>query len=325
MSSSPNSSTPNSSSPNSSSPESNAPKSSLRKRVLLGLLALVFLLAVVAFGWFRAQSHELPALTPGPEADDLARGMMHSVNHQAWLDTGAVTWTFRGQHVHLWDRQRQLARVVWTEDGPTLVEVFLDLATKDGLVLVAEGEGSDPAPPQSQEQARRLRKAWEFWVNDSFWLNPIAKVFDAGTSRGLVSPEAGDFGEEMRGLLVSYSSGGVTPGDSYLWLVGADDRPVAWRMWTQILPIQGLETSWEGWQDLATGAVVATRHQTPLGALGLSDVHGARTLEELHALHPVVEGEAYRDPFVDLVGYLEQSHGKTSGSDESEAEPAESP
>ena len=315
------------------------------KRVLLGLLAIVFVLILLAVGWFRAQSYELPALTPSPEADSLARAMMKSVNHEAWLDTGAVTWTFRGQHVHLWDRDRQLARVAWTDDGPTLVEVFLDLDSRDGIVLVAktdsEGHGADLAPPDAQEQAKRLRQAWEFWVNDSFWLNPIAKVFDAGTTRGLVAPEAGEFDDDLRGLLVSYASGGVTPGDSYLWLVGADDRPVAWRMWTQILPIQGLETSWEGWQDLATGAVVSTRHQTPLGALGLSDVYGAASLEELHAQNPVVDAAAYRDPFADLVDYLGQNHPaekaeegeaaaggsaeETTSGDESEAENAASP
>lgn len=310
------------------------------KRVLLGLLAIVFVLILLAVGWFRAQSYELPALTPSPEADALAQAMMESVNHEAWLETGAVTWTFRGQHVHLWDRERQFARVAWTDDGPTLVEVFLDLATRDGIVLVAktdsDGHGPDLAPADAPEQAKRLRQAWEFWVNDSFWLNPIAKVFDAGTSRGLVAPEAGEFDEELRGLLVSYASGGVTPGDSYLWLLGADDRPVAWRMWTQILPIQGLETSWEGWQDLATGAVVSTRHQTPLGALGLSDVHGARTLEELHALRPVVDADAYRDPFADLADSLDPNHPaaeaddgenaeETRSGDESEAAPAASP
>lgn len=299
------------------------------KRILLVLLAIIFVLILVAVGWFRAQSYELPQLTPGPEADALARAMMESVNHPAWLETGAVTWTFRGQHIHLWDRHRQFARVAWTEDGPALVEVFLDLATKDGIVLVSEGEGSDAAPPDAQEQAKRLRQAWEFWVNDSFWLNPIAKVFDAGTSRGLVAPEAGEFDDDLRGLLVSYSSGGVTPGDSYLWLVGRDDRPVAWRMWTQILPIQGLETSWEGWQDLASGAVVATRHQTPLGALGLSDVYGTRTLEELHSIHPVVEGEAYRDPFAELAAYVARNQTadaeQTPSGGESEAEPAASP
>lgn len=263
------------------------------KKLILALLVILVAVLVVAFGWVRSQAHDLPELNPSAEADELARAMMESVNHDAWQGTGAVTWTFRGEHVHLWDRQRSLARVAWTEDadGPTLFEAFLDLptfsggdeATGEGIVLSTPQGGGEAVELSGDERDLRLQQAWSYFINDSFWLNPIAKLFDDGTSRGLVTPAEGDFDSRLRGLLVSYSSGGVTPGDSYLWMVGNDDRPVAWRMWTQILPIQGLETSWEGWQEVSSGAMVATRHQTPIGALGLSDVAGARTLSELLA------------------------------------------
>ena len=49
----------------------------------------------------------------------------------------------------------------------------------------------------------------------------------------------------------------VTPGDAYLWEVGADGLPVAWRMWVQVLPIEGLRVTREDWVTLATGARVA--------------------------------------------------------------------
>lgn len=279
------------------------------KRVLLSILALIAIVALVAFAWLRSLGHDLPSMHPGAEADALARAMMASVNHEAWLATGAVTWTFRGQNVHVWDRQRNLVRVAWKQegdDGPVLMEVVLDLDSRDGIVL----RDQQRLPADGQESTEALKAAWESWVNDSFWLNPIAKLFDEGTTRGLVTPQQGDFDESLRGLLVTYSSGGVTPGDSYLWLVDSNARPVAWRMWTQILPIQGLETSWESWQELSTGALVATKHQTPLGALGLSEVHGARTWSELHAIHPLPEdGTLQDDLFDELVSMREGSAG----------------
>ena len=99
-----------------------------------------------------------------------------------------------------------------------------------------------------------------------------------------------DDGEES--LLVSYASGGLTPGDAYLWRVGPDGTPTAWKLWVSILPIGGVETSWEGWVTLDTGARISTRHAGPLGlTLELTDVEGAATLDAL------VDGP---DPFAPL-------------------------
>ena len=124
------------------------------------------------------------------------------------------------------------------------------------------------------------------WVNDAFWLNPLAKLRDEGVSLAVVD----DDGEES--LLVSYASGGLTPGDAYLWRVGPDGTPTAWKLWVSILPIGGVETSWEGWVTLDTGARISTRHAGPLGlTLELTDVEGATTLDAL------VDGP---DPFAPL-------------------------
>jgi hypothetical protein len=48
---------------------------------------------------------------------------------------------------------------------------------------------------------------------------------------------------------VTYTSGGVTPGDSYLWILDENDRPIAWKFWVQKIPIGGLESSWGDWQQ----------------------------------------------------------------------------
>jgi hypothetical protein len=104
------------------------------------------------------------------------------------------------------------------------------------------------------------------------------KLFDPGVRREIVAPPEGDPGEKA--LLISYTSGGVTPGDRYLWLVPAEGPPVAWRMWTSIFPIQGIRVSWEGWQQLSTGAWVSTKHHLPGLDFGFQ-VKGATSLAEL--------------------------------------------
>lgn len=212
-------------------------------RLLLGAVAF-FVVLFVALGLGCVLLHEpLPQATPGPRAEALADRMLDAVNADAWRrDTGAVRWTFDGRE-HLWDTRRNLARVV---DGD--VTVWIDVNTRGG---VAHRDGQRVG---TQEESWLVSWAYAMWANDSFWLNPVVKLRDPGTTRGVVERDGQD------ALLVTYSSGGVTPGDSYLWHVGPDGRPTRWEMWVSILPIGGVDTSWEGWTELPTGAWVSIRH-----------------------------------------------------------------
>jgi len=250
-------------------------------RILLwvgGVLGGLLLLVIVCLGLIGFALHEpLPQGTPGPQAEQLAESLRDSVDHQAWERTGAISWTFAGFRHHLWDRDRHLDRLV---EGD--LTVWIDLSTRQGR---AERDG---VALQGTELDAALSSAWAAWANDSFWLNPVVKVFDQGTTRGLVElPDGG------QGLLVEYSSGGVTPGDAYLWIPGPDGRPQAWKMWVSVMPIGGMEVSWEGWQQLSTGAWVATTHDSPLGlSMQVTDIEAAESLGEL------VEGG---DPFAEIV------------------------
>lgn len=278
--------------------------SAKRRRVLLVILSTVVLLAGLGVGFVSSISHELPEVEPSGDsgaADALAREIMAAVNADAWERTGAVSWVFRGEHEHLWDRERGLARVAWEADGEE-VTAWLDLGSADPVSgyprrFAVRRDGAELGDAAAEELSRT---AWELWVNDSFWLNPLAKLFDPGTERAVVelpeearTTDAGDAGESLRGLLVTYTSGGVTPGDSYLWIVGEDGRPVAWRMWTEAVPVGGLTVTWDDWQTLDTGAVVSGRHALPLGLeLELTEIRGAASLDAL-----VGAGE---DPFAPL-------------------------
>ncbi len=218
----------------------------------------------------------LPQGTTGPDADALARQMVDAVNHEAWAQTGAVRWTFSGKHEHLWDRERHLSRVRWKDR-----EVLVDLTQRVGR---AWEDGVEVTGDDAQEL---VDAAWGYWVNDAFWLNPVVKAFDDGVTRYRVTTEG-----EGTALLVSYASGGATPGDSYLWILDEAHRPIAWRMWVSILPIDGVHTTWEGWVQLDTGAWVATAHSLGPLTLEITDVAGASMLAEL---------EPGPDPFAALM------------------------
>lgn len=227
--------------------------------ILLGLLFL----AILAGWWVHEPRPE--GYGSAAEADSLARAMQMAVDDSAWDETGAVRWTFAGMNRHLWDRERSLAQVEWEN-----VRVLVELGTQRGVAFV------DGARADTGEEAELVKAAWAKWVNDSFWLNPIGKLFDEGTTRQLMRWEDGS-----EGLLISYRSGGTTPGDAYGWKLRTDGRPMRWKMWVSVIPIGGLEASWEGWQQLQTGVWVATQHQMGPVTLEMTELEGAATLEQL--------------------------------------------
>ena len=126
--------------------------------------------------------------------------MLSAVNISAWDTVKYVKWSFRGGHDYVWDRTVNDARISWED-----MEVHLDMdqvdgkAFKNGIAL----EGS--------EKDKAIQSAWSYWCNDSFWLTAPFKVFDKGTTRKMATDKDG-----KEGLLVTYESGGVTPGDQYL-------------------------------------------------------------------------------------------------------------
>ncbi len=236
----------------------------MRAFKILAAILILGILGLVVLGY--SLNEPRPEGQPGPEADALARSMEAAVNKEAWDRTGAVRWSFFERHHYVWDRNRDLVELRWG----------------DSRALFRTGDQTGRAWHSGSEQTgedaiEALSAAYAYWVNDSFWLNPVVKFFDPGVERSLVKLDDG-----RDALLVSYSSGGVTPGDAYLWIPGADGLPEAWRMWVQIIPIGGIETSWEGWTELATGAKVSTQHEGWGRTMTfISNVEGAQNLEGL--------------------------------------------
>lgn len=247
----------------------------MKKRILkvigFGLLGLILIVTVSGI----ALNEPMPEYQTGPAADSLAREMMTALGAEAWEQTGAVTFTFAGKHRYLWDRKRQWARIQWNGH-----DVLLRLSDQSGVVR-KEGKVL-----QGEEKNKALEKAWSMWCNDSFWFCAPMKCFDPGTVRGIVK---GDRGEEN--LIVVYESGGVTPGDAYLWLLDENKRPTGWKMWVSILPVGGVYSSWTDWVTLDTGAKIASTHAMSSFDLKITDISGGKDLKAL----------GYeKDPFAEL-------------------------
>lgn len=230
------------------------------KKILLTILAVL----VIGLIFYFYYDQPIPEGEEGPAADQLADKMLTAVNYQAWQKTTAVKWSFYRGHDYLWDKKRDLVEVKWDDYRVLLnTKEISGKAFKNDQILT--GDSASEA----------LQQAWEKFANDSFWLAAPFKIYDPGTSRKLVKTNRGD------ALLVSYSSGGVTPGDSYLWILNDDGTPKAWKLWVKIIPLGGVEFSWDNWETYETGAKLSNFHAGILD-VKVSNIALANSISELN-------------------------------------------
>ncbi|CAM1368336.1 conserved hypothetical protein [Tenacibaculum litopenaei] len=218
---------------------------------IIGILFLV-LLGICAFLYWNSDEN-LPTGQSGPAADALAKKMLTALNHQAYDSTRYVEWSFRGKHFYKWDKHNNTVDVSWNGNRvslntltPTKSNILANSTTKSDQELIDYAE--------------------KIFNNDSFWLVAPYKVFEPGIERRLVTYE----GQEA--LLVTYTTGGSTPGDSYLWLLDATGKPYAYKMWVSIIPVGGMTATWDSWITTQSGAILPTEHKLPVGTLDMGSV-----------------------------------------------------
>lgn len=203
--------------------------------VLFGvLIALIAIYCLVS-------NESLPKGTQGKEADELAEKMMSAINKKAFDSTEILTWSFRGKHHYVWKKKEGLVDVSWN-----------DISVTVNLNDYTKSIGDSP---------ELIETAIKYFNNDSFWLIAPYKVFDKGVERSLVKIDNKD------ALLIKYTSGGTTPGDSYLWILDDNYVPVLFKMWTQIIPIGGVSATWNDFITSDSGIMLPKSHT--LSILGM--------------------------------------------------------
>lgn len=235
-------------------------------KVLLKIILAIIVLLVLAFFILKITlDKKLPEGIKGEEAEQLAQKMLTAISYNAWDTLNYAQWSFRGTHHFVWDKTNNNARISWSNN-----EVHLNMDEINGKAFKAGTE------LEGEQKDKLIKTAWSHWCNDSFWFNAPAKVFDPGTERSVVENEDGS-----KSLMVSYSSGGVTPGDSYLWELDETGLPKGWRMWTKIIPIDGVYTSWENWVTLSGGAKISSSHKNGKLGLEITNIGGGQQWRDL--------------------------------------------
>ncbi len=229
-------------------------------KIIGGVIVFFTLPALLLFGYiYLKYDEELPKGETGPKADLLAEQMLASLDYGAYKQTDYIEFTFKGRRHYKWEKEKNKCSVKW-EDYK--VDLDLDNPNKS-YAYIHNFRVYD-------ERAAELTKtALVHFNNDSFWLVAPYKVFDTGVERSVVQTN-----ENGPALLVTYTSGGTTPGDSYLWLLDDKNTPTGFKMWVSILPIKGVPASWEGWITTDSGAKLSTFHKFFLFGIELQGVKG---------------------------------------------------
>jgi hypothetical protein len=215
----------------------------IRFAKIFGIISAILLLlgATVYFIY----NERLPEGEEGPEAEALAQKMLKAVHHEAFDSTRYIQWTFKGMHSFIWDKELNMVEVKWED-----YEAVLDVDHPEKSTLKIQGQ---TITDDSKQEL--IEKAIWLFHNDAFWLIAPHKIMDPGTERRLVKLESG-----QEALLVTYTSGGTTPGDSYLWILNEEGLPISYKMWVKIIPIGGLEATWEKWTETETGVMLPGNH-----------------------------------------------------------------
>lgn len=246
----------------------------------IGILILFFVLALVIF--YFAKNESLPEGTKGKEADALAIKMFNAINHEAFDKTEVLEWSFRDKNHYKWYKELGKVEVTLGDDK---IKLNLNNISK------------------SKATSKELiDKAVKNFNNDSFWLVAPYKIFDKGTERRLVNYEGKD------ALLVTYTSGGSTPGDSYLWILDKNYLPISYKMWTSIIPIGGVGATWSDLQKTEAGILLPKSHklslfgmQIPMGDVKAYNVNANKLADKILK---AINHEAYKN-----TRYLEWSFG----------------
>ncbi|QHI34940.1 hypothetical protein IMCC3317_02850 [Kordia antarctica] len=226
---------------------------------ILGKLAvgiIVILLLLFTFVYFK-YNESLPKGVEGAEADALATKMLVALKHEEYKNTRYLSWTFPGGHHYVWDKDQHKVDVSWSN---TKVNLNLKQPTTS---LVTIGKKM----VEGNSKSNAIEKALSYFNNDSFWLVAPYKVFDEGVTRSIVTKE-----NDEKALLITYNSGGTTPGDSYLWTFDENEKPKGYQMWVSIIPIGGLYASWDNWETMESGIPLATLHTLLIVDLDLKNV-----------------------------------------------------
>ena len=229
-------------------------------KIIAGIIVFITLPSLLFFGYlFFKYDEDLPHGIQSVEAETLAVKMLDALNYEAYKKTNYIEWTFKSKHHYKWEKDKKICTVYWKD-----YKVVLYLNQLENSKVYVHNFSV-----KGEKEKELLEKAIKYFNNDSFWLVAPYKIFDTGTERRLVNLKNGE-----KALLITYTSGGSTPGDSYLWKFDTKGKPKSFKMWVSSLPLKGVEASWDHWITTKSGAQLPNFHKIMFLGLEMGEVKG---------------------------------------------------
>ena len=177
-----------------------------------------------------------------PEAIAIADEVMARLGgRKNWDATRYITWRFFGKRLHVWDK--------WTgdirfEEGD--LTVLMNIHTQQGRVWQGEEEITQP-----DTLAARLKRGYEAWINDSYWMFMPYKLKDAGVTLKYKGAGETEEGRPADVLILTFKDVGVTPQNKYEVWVDKEDRLVRqWAFYARAAdPEPRFVNPWSNWQQ----------------------------------------------------------------------------
>ena len=176
------------------------------------------------------------------KADELANKILKAIHHKAYKNTRYIEWSFGGRRHYKWDKEKHIVNVSWDTIRVNLQPNQLE---KSSVYFNKK---------QNVADSKIVKKALNLFNNDSFWLVAPHKLFENGIIRNIQKVDDKD------ALLVKYTTGGSTPGDSYLWILDSNYVPKSYKMFVPSMKMNGVNATWEDWKLTESKTFLPTNH-----------------------------------------------------------------
>ena len=163
------------------------------------VLPLLFLITTVGGGLAQTADDQ--------SAELVSRCLEAMGGAEAYENTRCLEWTFFGKRHWIWDKWNGDIRLD-TDNGAEMAVINANDTT--GRAVLNGKEISDP-----DTLDKYLRRVYEMWINDSYWLVMPFKLKDPGTKLKYIGPEKDLENHDCEVVELSFDNVGVTPENKY--------------------------------------------------------------------------------------------------------------
>lgn len=229
-------------------------------RIISGIVIFLTLPTLLFFGFiYFSYNEDLPEGKKGNQADELALKMLDALDYDAYKKTNYIEWVYKNKRQFNWNKLENICTISWKEFK---VELNLNDTASSKVYVHKFKVNGDKAN-------ELIKEAYSYFKKDSFWVIGPYQVFDNGVERYKAKLE-----NKQDVLLVTYPKNNDDSQNSYAWILDKNYKPIACKMWTNELPIGGLEMSWRDWTTTQSGAQLPTYHEMIFTGIKINNIKG---------------------------------------------------